>query len=70
MTKREQIEREMGVFGSIKIARVGRRYPAAPGWAPSHWPKTLKVWSIVVLVYVCLSFIGGVAVGVIGRVWP
>jgi hypothetical protein len=37
---------------------------------PSHWRKTLKLWGIVVLVYVVLSFVGGIAVGIIGRIWP
>jgi hypothetical protein len=37
---------------------------------PSHWRKTLKTWAIVVLVYMMLAFVGGIAVGIIGRVWP
>jgi hypothetical protein len=66
-TLREQVEAELGV---AKPARIGQRYYAAPPWAPSHWRKTLKVWGAVLLVYVVLSFIGGIAVGIIGRVWP
>jgi hypothetical protein len=37
---------------------------------PSHWRKTLKLWAIVVLVYIGLSFIGGMVAGIIERVWP
>jgi hypothetical protein len=37
---------------------------------PTHWRKTLKLWCIVMLVYIGLSFIGGMVAGIVERVWP
>jgi hypothetical protein len=67
-TLREQVEAELGL--AAKPARVGKRYHAAPGWAPSHWRKTLRVWAITVLVFVAVSFVGGLLAGVASKVWP
>jgi hypothetical protein len=66
-TLRQEIEE---MFGVAKPARVGKRYHAAPSWAPSHWRKTLRVWAIAVLVFVAVSFVGGLLAGVASRVWP
>jgi len=67
-TLREEVEAELGL--TAKPARVGKRYYAAPAWAPSHWRKTLRVWAITALVFVALSFVGGLLAGVASRVWP
>ena len=64
---RQQAEEMLGI---AKPTKVRQSYPMINRETPTHWRKTLKVWGIVVLVYVVLSFIGGVAVGIIGRVWP
>jgi hypothetical protein len=37
---------------------------------PTHWRKTLKLWCIVVLIYIGLSMLGGMVAGIIERVWP
>jgi hypothetical protein len=37
---------------------------------PTHWRKTLKLWCIVMLVYIGLSMLGGMVAGIIERVWP
>jgi hypothetical protein len=66
-TLRQEIE---SMFGVAKTARVGKRYHAAPGWAPSHWRKTLRVWAITMLAFVAVSFVGGLLAGVASRVWP
>jgi hypothetical protein len=66
-TLRQEVE---DMFGVAKPARVGKRYHAAPGWAPSHWRKTMRVWAITVLVFVAVSFVGGLLAGVASRVWP
>lgn len=63
MTEREQVERELGVFTPVKTARVGRRYPAAPGWAPSHWRKTLRGLARWMLIVVLVSMAAGFVVG-------
>jgi hypothetical protein len=65
MTLRQEVEQYLGI---AKPARVRQRYPMIHHETPSHWRKTLKVWATVVLMFVGLSFIGGVAVGLIGRV--
>ena len=67
MTLRKEIEEYLGI---AKPAKVRQSYPMIFSETPTHWRKTLKLWVIVVLVYVVLSFIGGIAVGIIGRVWP
>jgi hypothetical protein len=61
------VEEDMGV--AAKPAKVRQRYPMINRETPSHWRKTLKVWAIVVLVYVLVLIACGFAVGVIGRVW-
>jgi hypothetical protein len=67
MTLRKEMEDYLGI---AKPAKVRQSYPMINSETPSHWRKTLKLWVIVVLVYVVLSFVGGIAVGIIGRVWP
>jgi hypothetical protein len=67
-TLREQVEAELGL--AAKPARVGKRYHAAPGWAPSHWRKTLKVWAGFALGLVVGGMAAGIVVGLAGRVWP
>jgi hypothetical protein len=67
---RQQAEEYLGIAKPAKPAKVRQSYPMINQETPTHWRKTLKLWGIVVLVYVVLSFIGGVAVGIIGRVWP
>lgn len=65
MSHREQIEKEMGVFAPVKTARVGRRFPAAPGWAPSHWLKSLKALAKWMLIVVLVSTAAGYVVGML-----
>ena len=67
MTLRREMEDYLGI---AKPTKVRQSYPMINSETPSHWRKTLKLWVIVVLVYVVLSFVGGIAVGIIGRVWP
>jgi hypothetical protein len=67
MTLRKEIEEYLGI---AKPAKVRQSYPMINNETPSHWRKTLKTWAIVVLVYMVLAFVGGIAVGIIGRVWP
>jgi 8-oxo-dGTP pyrophosphatase MutT (NUDIX family) len=67
-TLREEVEAELGL--TAKPARVGKRYYAAPAWAPSHWRKTLRVWAITVLVFVAVSFVGGLLAGMASKVLP
>lgn len=62
MTHRERIESELGLRPAAP-ARIGRRYPAAPGWAPSHWPKTLKALAKWMLIVVLMSMSAGIIVG-------
>ena len=62
-TVRERVEAEHFGIKPAKIARVGRRYPAAPGWAPSHWPKTLKALAKWMLIVVLMSMAAGFIVG-------
>jgi hypothetical protein len=61
MTHREEIEQYLGV---AKPAKVGKRYHAAPSWAPSHWPKTLKALAKWMLIVVLASMAMGFIVGV------
>jgi hypothetical protein len=67
MTLRKEMEEYLGIS---KPARVRQSYPMINSETPTHWRKTLKLWVIVVLVYMVLAFVGGIAVGIIGRVWP
>jgi len=67
MTLRKEIEEYLGI---AKPAKVRQSYPMINSETPTHWRKTLKLWVIVVLVYMVLAFVGGIAVGIIGRVWP
>jgi hypothetical protein len=72
-TPREDVEKLLGVWQSEQPAtpaRIGKRYHAAPSWAPSHWRKTLKLWATVALTFIGVFIIGGVAAGIIERVWP
>ena len=68
-TLREVVEAELG-FKPVKTAKVGKRYHAAPASAPSHWRKTLKLWAAVAMTFIGIFIIGGVAAGIIERVWP
>lgn len=73
MTAREEVERLMGRYEqeqAAKPAKVGKRYQTAAAHPPSHWRKTLKLWAIVVLIYIGLSMLGGMVAGIIERVWP
>jgi hypothetical protein len=65
---RQVVEEDMGV--AAKPAKVRQRYPMINRETPSHWRKTLKVWAIVALVFIGLSFISGMVAGIIERVWP
>ncbi len=67
MTLRKEMEEYLGI---AKPAKVRQSYPMINSETPTHWRKTLKLWVIVVLVYMVLAFVGGIAVGIIGRVWP
>jgi hypothetical protein len=67
-TLREEVEAELGL--TAKPARIGKRYHAAPAWAPSHWRKTLKVWAGFALGLVVGGMAAGIVVGLAGRVWP
>jgi hypothetical protein len=64
---RQQAEEYLGI---AKPAKVRQSYPMINRETPSHWRKTLKLWAIVVLVYIGLSMLGGAAVGIVERVWP
>jgi hypothetical protein len=68
MTLRKEVEEYLGIIA--KPAKVRQSYPMINQETPSHWRKTLKLWCIVVLVYIGLSFIGGMVAGIIERVWP
>jgi hypothetical protein len=67
-TPREDVEKLLGVWsaelGPAKPAKVGKRYPAAPSWAPSHWPKTLKALAKWMLIVAVASMAMGFIVGV------
>ena len=67
MTHRKEIEQYLGV---AKPAKVRQRYPAINRETPSHWRKTLKVWATVAMTFIGVFIIGGVAAGIIERVWP
>ena len=67
---RQEAEEYLGVAKPAKPAKVRQSYPMINQETPSHWRKTLKLWAIVVLVYIGLSFIGGMVAGIIERVWP
>jgi hypothetical protein len=67
MTHREEIEQYLGV---AKPAKIGKRYHAAPGWAPSHWRKTLKAWAIVALTFIGVWIVIGMGAGIVERIWP
>jgi hypothetical protein len=62
-TLREVVEAELG-FKPVKPAKVGKRYHAAPPWAPSHWPKTIKALAKWMLIVVVFNMALGFAVGV------
>jgi hypothetical protein len=64
---RQEIEAYLGI---AKPAKVRQSYPMINSETPSHWRKTLKLWAIVVLVYIGLSMLGGMVAGIIERVWP
>jgi hypothetical protein len=64
---RHEAEQYLGI---AKPAKVRQSYPMINRETPSHWRKTLKLWAIVVLVYIGLSMLGGAAVGIVERVWP
>jgi len=66
---RKQAEEHLGISKPAKPAKVRQSYPMINQETPTHWRKTLKVWGIVVLVYMVLAFVGGIAVGIIERVW-
>jgi hypothetical protein len=63
MNRREQIERELGVFRPAQPAKVGKRYYAAPAWAPSHWRKTLRGLARWMLIVALVSMAAGYIVG-------
>ena len=66
-TPREDVEKLLGVWQSEQPAtpaRIGKRYHAAPPWAPSHWPKTLKALAKWMLIVVLASMTMGFIVGV------
>jgi hypothetical protein len=67
---RQQAEEYLGISKPAKPAKVRQSYPMINQETPTHWRKTLKLWCIVVLVYIGLSFIGGMVAGIIERVWP
>lgn len=62
---REQVEKLMGVWEKEAPAKVGRRYHTAPAYAPSHWPKTLKVWAMFMLFVTVCSMAAGFVVGLL-----
>jgi hypothetical protein len=70
MTSREQFEQEHFGISPAKVAKVGKRYHAAPSWAPSHWRKTLKVWAAVALTFIGVWIVIGMGAGIVERVWP
>ena len=63
---RQQAEEYLGI---AKPARVRQSYSMINRETPTHWRKTLKVWGIVVLVYIGLSMLGGMVAGIVERVW-
>lgn len=63
-TAREDVEKLMGVWEK-DLGKVGKRYPAAPPYAPSHWNKTIKLWAKVVLIVTVSSMAAGFVVGVL-----
>jgi hypothetical protein len=67
---RQEAEEYLGVAKPAKPAKVRQSYPMINRETPSHWRKTLKLWCIVVLIYIGLSMLGGVVAGIIERVWP
>lgn len=73
MNLRQEVEDYLGVSKPAKVAKVAKvrqSYPAFAPETPSHWRKTLKLWCIVVLIYIGLSMLGGMVAGIIERVWP
>jgi hypothetical protein len=75
MTAREEVEKLMGVWRkelgeTSKPAKVRQSYPAINRETPTHWRKTLKLWAAVALTFIGVFIIGGVAAGIIERVWP
>jgi hypothetical protein len=63
---RQEAEEYLGI---AKPAKVRQSYPMINQETPSHWRKTLKLWCIVVLVYIGLSMLGGMVAGIVERVW-
>jgi hypothetical protein len=68
MTLREQVEKEFGWIA--KPARVRQRYPAISIEAPSHWRKTLRVWTWFVLGVILGALAAGIVAGIVSKVWP
>ena len=68
---RQQAEEYLGVSKPAKPAKVGKRTPT---WdfnqAPSHWRKTLKLWALVVLIYIGISMAAGLLVGILEKIFP
>ena len=65
-----QAERQK-IEASLGLGRVGKRTHTFEMYqAPSHWRKTLKAWAAVALTFIGVFIIGGVAAGIIERIWP
>jgi hypothetical protein len=61
---RQQAEEYLGI---AKPAKVRQSYPMINRETPSHWRKTLKLWAVVVLIYIGISICVGLIAGILER---
>jgi hypothetical protein len=61
---RRQAEEYLGI---AKPAKIRQSYPMINRETPSHWRKTLKLWAMVVLIYIGISICVGLIAGILER---
>ena len=64
---RQQAEEYLGI---AKPAKIRQSYPMINRETPSHWRKTLKLWAVVVLIYIGISMAAGLLVGILEKIFP
>jgi hypothetical protein len=63
---RRQAEEYLGI---AKPAKIRQSYPMINRETPSHWRKTLKLWAVVVLIYIGISICVGLIAGILERLF-